>query len=1260
MGRIFVIVGGFLVLLLTAALVVPPFINWTGYRADFEREASRILGREVHVLGTANARLLPFPSVTFSDVFVGSKEETTTLSIEKFSIDVELMPFLRGEVLIFDMQVENPVLKLGIDNQGRVDWKRHEDALLNNAQIKVEKLTLSNGRIIIVDGRAGREYQLQNINAVLSARNITGPWQVSGSLENEGEKYSIDLSTGELKADGNLRLRSRIMPENLAVTFETDGDVTLQDGLFNYAGNFNLRTPETTGKKRPDNSIVNGAAKGDRVQGDKSGLLTDLRIQGTFEARDHQFVIDEFRMEQGIADDPYVVNGKAQFMFGDNPHFEINADGQQFSFGGSSSDQNTEIVPLKEPLAAFRKFIGNIPVPSVPGSIDLRLPAIVAGGTTIRTIVISAVPEGQGWNIKEFSADFPGRTRVEAQGHLGLGSQFGFEGNLLIASRQPSGFVGWLTTDVDEKVRQLSGLGISGKVILNDRMQQIDDLEIGLDDTSLTGSFRRQMLNGGVTSVDLDLESQKISNAALQLLLSPLASVDGVALLGDQALNVSLKADSIVLNTVETGQLDTRFRFGNGRMDFDRFMLQDLNGATITAAGDFEPHQDELTGKVDATLLSEDLSGFISWLQQCLPDQPLIQALYKRSQSYPDLFADSEINFIGSTVVPNIKKKSENGEQAELSAAALHSETSFSVNGKTGRMQLDFSGTAGGQWNSDEGLRLQLSGRAKSEEGEQILALIGAPVLPLGLVGELDADVTLQGALNIGVRTQVKLQAPDAKAEFDGVVTVMADDITASGKAQLKADNFEPFLASAGYSLPGYGLGLPVELSSDVQFAKSIIRLPNLQGSVADNKISMKLEALQPDNSSALLRGEAQTDEFDLQLLSEIMLGGEAFTSSKKTWPQQKFVTRPLLPLSFDIKAQSAVADIGQYGVIKDFSAKIVKTDDQLTLSDIEGSWKGGQLAGSVQMRNSDGNGLFSADMRLKDFDLATAYLIENADTEVSPFKGKASFTSKLQGNGSQINDIIKSLSGSVQLTVDGFKVEHLDTDQFSQMLAEADKDDVASQKDTTKRFEIIAAQATSEGVFEATNAEFDFTLAAGVARMGLTRLENSKALLESDLQLDLSDMKLNGMSRFSYKIVGDDEDNISHEGGRAGVNFTVSGTYDAPSISIDRQPLVQFLTQRALEREQERVEAMQSALREKQNLRREAEKLKALKEAREKAQRETEARNKAQAQKAEQDRLNAERLREEERKGSQKTGGDQSDVERAGQSVEDFIKNLD
>lgn len=95
-------------LVLFAALIGPYFVDWSSYRQDFEREAGRILGQKVLVLGDADASLLPFPSVTFDNVVVGEgRDGEPMMTVETFSMDVELAPFLSGEVRIFDMRIEN-------------------------------------------------------------------------------------------------------------------------------------------------------------------------------------------------------------------------------------------------------------------------------------------------------------------------------------------------------------------------------------------------------------------------------------------------------------------------------------------------------------------------------------------------------------------------------------------------------------------------------------------------------------------------------------------------------------------------------------------------------------------------------------------------------------------------------------------------------------------------------------------------------------------------------------------------------------------------------------------------------------------------------------------------------------------------------------------------------------------------------------------------------------------------------------------------
>ncbi|WP_292553934.1 AsmA family protein, partial [Mesorhizobium sp.] len=143
LARLFVIFGGLFVLVLCAALVVPYFIDWAGYRADFEREASAILGRKVTVEGDATARLLPFPSVTFSNVSVaGGPDGQPAMTVETFSMDAELAPFLRGEVLIFDMRLVRPKATIDIAADGTVDWAMRPTSPFDLNQIAIEKLTV--------------------------------------------------------------------------------------------------------------------------------------------------------------------------------------------------------------------------------------------------------------------------------------------------------------------------------------------------------------------------------------------------------------------------------------------------------------------------------------------------------------------------------------------------------------------------------------------------------------------------------------------------------------------------------------------------------------------------------------------------------------------------------------------------------------------------------------------------------------------------------------------------------------------------------------------------------------------------------------------------------------------------------------------------------------------------------------------------------------------------------------------------------------
>ena len=134
---------------------------------------------------------------------------------------------------------------------------------------------------------------------------------------------------------------------------------------------------------------------------------------------------------------------------------------------------------------------------------------------------------------------------------------------------------------------------------------------------------------------------------------------------------------------------------------------------------------------------------------------------------------------------------------------------------------------------------------------------------------------------------------------------------------------------------------------------------------------------------------------------------------------------------------------------------------------------------------------------------------------------------------------------------------------------------------------------------------------------------------LTAELRADLPEWRIAASGEVAY-----DPGSEALVGSQPSLNFSLEGVPGEVALAFDAQPMAQFLTQRALEIEQARVEAMQAALLEKQRLRREVRYYAMLQQARadaeaERLRLEEEAQVKAEAEakaKAEEDaRLKAE-----------------------------------
>lgn len=111
------------ILALLAALVGPHFIDWSQFRPQFEREASRVIGLPVRVDGAIDARLLPTPSLGLRGVAIGSRGDANNVSVEKLDVEFSLGDLMRGEWRANDC-AERTDPRTGAGREGRLQLGR--------------------------------------------------------------------------------------------------------------------------------------------------------------------------------------------------------------------------------------------------------------------------------------------------------------------------------------------------------------------------------------------------------------------------------------------------------------------------------------------------------------------------------------------------------------------------------------------------------------------------------------------------------------------------------------------------------------------------------------------------------------------------------------------------------------------------------------------------------------------------------------------------------------------------------------------------------------------------------------------------------------------------------------------------------------------------------------------------------------------------------------------------------------------------------
>ena len=214
------LIFGILLILAAGALGVGPLlVNWNSYKADFQRQASLLIGRQVTIAGPITVRLFPWPRLTASNVRVANPPGSMLadlVQIEKVDAEIAAAPLLSGQFALRKLTLVRPVVSLERLAGGGVSWTlkpTHSIVGLPGAdQIAVAGIDIIDGRIFFGDGRRGGLSEITGVEGRLKAPALDGPWRADITATKSGSPLALTVSTSKYRTGEPLKVSAAISP----------------------------------------------------------------------------------------------------------------------------------------------------------------------------------------------------------------------------------------------------------------------------------------------------------------------------------------------------------------------------------------------------------------------------------------------------------------------------------------------------------------------------------------------------------------------------------------------------------------------------------------------------------------------------------------------------------------------------------------------------------------------------------------------------------------------------------------------------------------------------------------------------------------------------------------------------------------------------------------------------------------------------------------------------------------------------------------
>ena len=346
------------------------------------------------------------------------------------------------------------------------------------------------------------------------------------------------------------------------------------------------------------------------------------RLNGKFSLDHERLAFDEFRVrDRARSTNPYSADGNGFVDLG--AEAALRGDGRWRAGALRRGDRRRRRRRRRRWRSALRRLqeaLADLPRPTIPGTLEVNLPAVVAGDTTIRDVRLSAEPATDGWTVKSLAATLPGRTTLEADGHADAPTaSFGFKGSLLLAIGQPSGFAAWVSQDVDDAIRRLPAAGFQRQGRPDQRTPALRRSRTGARQCDIPRPCREQpAATAPSPSVAERWRAARSTSTGWRPSPRSSSAMSGANRFADRDLDLQVKAGPVSAGGLTADTVDTALRLREGaardRPAVDRRAGRRDGQRDRDRSSDFP---DNPAGNIDASLVAVDLAPLIDALAAC-------------------------------------------------------------------------------------------------------------------------------------------------------------------------------------------------------------------------------------------------------------------------------------------------------------------------------------------------------------------------------------------------------------------------------------------------------------------------------------------------------------------------------------------------------------------------------------------------------------------------------------------------------------------